>query len=472
MKKILVVCSFIVLHSSFGQVPNEMVGDSILTFPDQYFYSDTYEDTIQKVIDSYHLNLQWDSLSNFYFFSLKLDKAVYQLVHKEEYSQAISTVTFVLRETNEPGIKARAIQTLSLIYSHLDLKEKAIEVLESNQSTFLESGIEGIPFDYHHSLGVYNWSLARRERGVTSHVEKALYHFEEALKYNDQTSEELVQVLLSSYHGLLIDFDLLEDPSVLYRTPYMSPNLEASPVIMFDANNNLAHYYLKANELDSAAKYVAILDSLFSLTPTSISSRKKSQFNFTKSLYLLQSGDPGGTASFREWLHTRDSLMYKEKVRLNEKLLATAEDELKDEESSSIFPWKPSLMVHLTIDVVALLILISLYFFFRYKKTLGQRFLVSGKGDTSNIILTEYPEQAEIKYMEVLKRLDQKYPDLTKNDRRTWVYIYEGFTYKETAKLRGVSVRAVESAIYRLFKKTGLSSTQGLRDEFEKARTE
>lgn len=466
MKNVFVVVFFLSCLTSLGQIPNKVVGDSIFSYPDQFFYTDHYEDSVQKVIDTYQLHLQWDSLSNYYYFNLLLDEVIYQMAYKENYSEAIKRVGLVLGESDDPNVLARAVQQLCMVYNYLDLHQKAVEVMESNQHIYFDSGIEALYFDYHLSLGAFYSSLARAERHNEAHLEKAVEHYTEALQWKGHARDRDVQNLLSLYHSLLLDFDRLKDPSVLYRNEYQFPNTQVSQHTLFDVNMNLAQYYLDTDQLDSALKYINILDSLASADPPVLNSRRQSRTIHAKGLYLIKTGDPDGVAVLKSWLNTRDSLIYKQKARLHAKLLANAEGNLELNETGQKSFWNSNLFIHIIIDIIAVLLALVAYYFLRFKKSQS----VNGKAienqSGSHIILAEHPEQAEIKYMDVLRKLDEKFSDLTKNDRRTWVYLYEGFTNKETAKLRGVSVRAVESAIYRLYKKTGLSSTQELREEF------
>lgn len=62
------------------------------------------------------------------------------------------------------------------------------------------------------------------------------------------------------------------------------------------------------------------------------------------------------------------------------------------------------------------------------------------------------------------KRLKNTYPDLTSSDLRLCAYLRLNLSSKEIAPLLNISVRGVEEKRYRLRKRLGLSSDQGLTD--------
>lgn len=62
------------------------------------------------------------------------------------------------------------------------------------------------------------------------------------------------------------------------------------------------------------------------------------------------------------------------------------------------------------------------------------------------------------------KRLKSDYPDLTSSDLRLCAYLRLNLSSKEIAPLLNISVRGVEEKRYRLRKRLGLSSDQGLTD--------
>ena len=62
------------------------------------------------------------------------------------------------------------------------------------------------------------------------------------------------------------------------------------------------------------------------------------------------------------------------------------------------------------------------------------------------------------------KRLKQSYPDLTASDLRLCAYLRINLSSKEIAPLLNISVRSVEEKRYRIRKRLGLSSDQGLSE--------
>jgi DNA-binding CsgD family transcriptional regulator len=62
------------------------------------------------------------------------------------------------------------------------------------------------------------------------------------------------------------------------------------------------------------------------------------------------------------------------------------------------------------------------------------------------------------------KRLKTSFPDLTTSDLRLCAYLRLNLSSKEIAPLLNISVRGVEEKRYRIRKRLGLSSDQGLSD--------
>jgi DNA-binding response OmpR family regulator len=62
------------------------------------------------------------------------------------------------------------------------------------------------------------------------------------------------------------------------------------------------------------------------------------------------------------------------------------------------------------------------------------------------------------------KKLSDKFPQLSRNEKYLCVHIYHGRTTQETADFLSISVRSVEMARYRLRKKLGLSQEQDMTE--------
>jgi DNA-binding CsgD family transcriptional regulator len=67
-------------------------------------------------------------------------------------------------------------------------------------------------------------------------------------------------------------------------------------------------------------------------------------------------------------------------------------------------------------------------------------------------------------HVDFLKRLREKYPQLSSNDHKLCAYLRMNLSTKETAPLMNISVRGVEASRYRLRKKLNLSNDANLTD--------
>ncbi|MEM1123490.1 MAG: triple tyrosine motif-containing protein, partial [Bacteroidota bacterium] len=67
-------------------------------------------------------------------------------------------------------------------------------------------------------------------------------------------------------------------------------------------------------------------------------------------------------------------------------------------------------------------------------------------------------------HVDFIQRLREKYPQLTKNDRKLCAYLRMNLSTKEIAPLMNISVRGVEVARYRLRKKIDLDSSVNLTE--------
>ena len=99
-----------------------------------------------------------------------------------------------------------------------------------------------------------------------------------------------------------------------------------------------------------------------------------------------------------------------------------------------------------------------------YKKML---LLVSNKIDSniqSDEVLKRIEEQFDLVHNNFMKRLGEKHPDLSFNERMMCAYLKMNLSSKEIAPLLGISVRGVETIRYRLRKKFELDREDGLID--------
>ncbi len=77
-------------------------------------------------------------------------------------------------------------------------------------------------------------------------------------------------------------------------------------------------------------------------------------------------------------------------------------------------------------------------------------------------LLKRVEEQFDIIHNNFIKKLSERYPDLSNNERMMCAYIKMDLSSKEMAPLLNISVRGVESMRYRLRKKFGLEREDGL----------
>lgn len=99
-----------------------------------------------------------------------------------------------------------------------------------------------------------------------------------------------------------------------------------------------------------------------------------------------------------------------------------------------------------------------------YKKML---LLVSNKIDSniqSDDVLKRIEEQFDLVHNNFMKRLGEKHPDLSLNERMMCAYLKMNLSTKEIAPLLGISVRGVETIRYRLRKKFELEREDSLID--------
>jgi len=93
--------------------------------------------------------------------------------------------------------------------------------------------------------------------------------------------------------------------------------------------------------------------------------------------------------------------------------------------------------------------------------------LVRNKID-SNIqgddVLKRIEEQFDLVHNNFMKRLREKHPDLSNNERMMCAYLKMDLSTKEIAPLLNISIRGVETIRYRLRKKFNLDRDENLTD--------
>ena len=67
-------------------------------------------------------------------------------------------------------------------------------------------------------------------------------------------------------------------------------------------------------------------------------------------------------------------------------------------------------------------------------------------------------------YKDFIDRLDQKYPTLTKSEKRLCTMLYINMSSKEIAVISNTTIRSVETSRYRLRKKFNLSRDEDMID--------
>ncbi|HOK36070.1 MAG TPA: transcriptional regulator [Paludibacteraceae bacterium] len=105
---------------------------------------------------------------------------------------------------------------------------------------------------------------------------------------------------------------------------------------------------------------------------------------------------------------------------------------------------------------------------FRENKEIERMLLLTNNKIDSNIksdeILKQIEEQFDLIHNNFMKRLQEKYPDLSVNERMMCVYLKMNLSTKEIAPLLNISIRGVETLRYRLRKKFSLSRDENLID--------
>jgi DNA-binding CsgD family transcriptional regulator len=74
----------------------------------------------------------------------------------------------------------------------------------------------------------------------------------------------------------------------------------------------------------------------------------------------------------------------------------------------------------------------------------------------------QFAHHFDLVHVDFLKRLREKYPQLSANDEKLSAYLRMNLSTKETAQLMNISVRGVEASRYRLRKKLNLSNDANL----------
>ena len=101
-----------------------------------------------------------------------------------------------------------------------------------------------------------------------------------------------------------------------------------------------------------------------------------------------------------------------------------------------------------------------------------QMLLVVNNKIDSNIqsddVLKRIEEQFDLVHNNFMKRLGEKHPDLSLNERMMCAYLKMDLSSKEIAPLLNISVRGVETVRYRLRKKFGLEREESLMDYLNK----
>lgn len=99
-----------------------------------------------------------------------------------------------------------------------------------------------------------------------------------------------------------------------------------------------------------------------------------------------------------------------------------------------------------------------------------QLVLINSKIDAniqSDEVLKRIEEQFDLIHNNFMKRLHEKHPDLSNNERMMCAYLKMNLSTKEIAPLLNLSVRGVETIRYRLRKKFGLEREDSLTDYLE-----
>ena len=96
-----------------------------------------------------------------------------------------------------------------------------------------------------------------------------------------------------------------------------------------------------------------------------------------------------------------------------------------------------------------------------------QLILINNKIDSniqSDEVLKRIEDQFDLIHNNFMKRLHEKHPDLSNNERMMCAYLKMNLSTKEIAPLLNISVRGVETIRYRLRKKFHLEREESLTD--------
>ncbi len=103
-----------------------------------------------------------------------------------------------------------------------------------------------------------------------------------------------------------------------------------------------------------------------------------------------------------------------------------------------------------------------------HSKEVKQMILLTNNKIDSNIqsdeVLKRIEEQFDLIHNNFMKRLQEKHPDLSVNERMMCAYLKMNLSSKEIAPLLNISIRGVETLRYRLRKKFNLSRDENLID--------
>jgi DNA-binding CsgD family transcriptional regulator len=103
-----------------------------------------------------------------------------------------------------------------------------------------------------------------------------------------------------------------------------------------------------------------------------------------------------------------------------------------------------------------------------HSKEVKQMILLTNNKIDSNIqsdeVLKRIEEQFDLIHNNFMKRLQEKHPDLSLNERMMCAYLKMNLTTKEIAPLLNISIRGVETLRYRLRKKFNLNRDENLID--------
>ena len=94
---------------------------------------------------------------------------------------------------------------------------------------------------------------------------------------------------------------------------------------------------------------------------------------------------------------------------------------------------------------------------------------INGKIDQNmndDELLKRIEEQFDLVHNNFIKKLSERHPDLSNNERMMCAYLKMNLSTKEIAPLLNISVRGVETMRYRLRKKLGLEREDGLMTYF------